>query len=30
MESMEAHMTTTPNNARPVTAWAISLTERAG
>jgi YgiT-type zinc finger domain-containing protein len=30
LESMERHMTPTPAGARPVTAWAMSLSEKAG
>jgi len=30
LESMERHMISTPANARPVTAWAMSLSEKAG
>ena len=30
LEAMEASMKSTPKNARPVTAWAISLSENAG
>jgi len=30
LEAMEAHMTSTPAEARVVTAWAVSLAEKAG
>ena len=30
LESMESRMTSTPTDARPVTAWAISLSQKAG
>jgi YgiT-type zinc finger domain-containing protein len=30
LEVMEARMKTAPDNARPVTAWAISLAEKTG
>lgn len=30
LQAMEARMKTTPTDARPITAWAISLTEKAG
>lgn len=29
LEIMESRMTTTPENARPITAWAISFTDKA-
>jgi YgiT-type zinc finger domain-containing protein len=28
--AMEAHMKTAPADARPITAWAISLSQKAG
>ena len=30
LEAMENRMTTTPTDARPITAWAMSLSEKAG
>lgn len=30
LEAMEARMKTTPADARPVTAWAMSLSEKVG
>lgn len=30
LEAMEARMQSTPDDARPVTAWAMSLSEKAG
>lgn len=30
LEAMENRMKSTPTDARPVTAWAISLSEKAG
>ena len=30
LEAMEQRMTSTPQDARPITAWAISLAEKAG
>lgn len=30
LEAMENRMKSTPSNARPITAWAISLSEKAG
>jgi YgiT-type zinc finger domain-containing protein len=30
LEAMEKRMKTTPDDARPVTAWAMSLSEKAG
>lgn len=29
LETMEKRMTSTPTDARPITAWAISLSEKA-
>jgi YgiT-type zinc finger domain-containing protein len=30
LEAMENRMTSTPTDARPITAWAMSLSEKAG
>lgn len=30
LEAMEIRMKSTPTDARPITAWAISLSEKAG
>lgn len=30
LEAMEARMKSTPADARPITAWAMSLSEKAG
>ena len=30
LEAMEEHMKSTPTDARPITAWAISLSQKAG